>query len=137
MHPYISPTLPSTARYLLHKLLIIKGLGGPEFHKLLNTNGLRKVFIRTSYVRLLWYTVGMIKIQDLIDQINNAERLGLSTGEVTSAKKELQLEFASLAFDVDQALRFDPFEDEAEVDEFEDMMTLPSECRTAPQDGTM
>ena len=79
----------------------------------------------------------MTKIQDLIDQINNAERLGLSTGEVTSAKKELQLEFAGLAFDVDQALRFDPFEDEAEVDEFEDMMALPSECRTAPQDGTM
>tara|TARA_Y100000361_G_scaffold148665_1_gene161835 strand:+ start:4933 stop:5130 length:198 start_codon:yes stop_codon:yes gene_type:complete len=63
----------------------------------------------------------MNKIQDLIDQIMNAERLDLSTGEVTSAKKELQLEFASLAFDVDQALRFEPFEDEAEVDEFVDL----------------
>ena len=51
----------------------------------------------------------MNKIQDLIDQINNAERLGLSTGEVTSAKKELQIEFAGIAFDVDQALRFEPF----------------------------
>lgn len=66
---------------------------------------------------MVWYTVGMTKIQDLIDQINNAERLGLSTGEVTSAKKELQLVFAGLAFDVDQALRFEPFEDE--VDEFD------------------
>lgn len=28
-------------------------------------------------------------------------------------------------------------QEEAEVDEFEDMMALPSECRTAPQDGTM
>ena len=53
----------------------------------------------------------MTKIQDLIDQINNAERLGLSTGEVTSAKKELQIEFAGLAFDVDQALRFEPFDE--------------------------
>ena len=52
----------------------------------------------------------------------NAERLGLSVGEVTSAKKELQLEFAGLAFDVDQALRFDPFEDWADkVDEFVDL----------------
>ena len=64
----------------------------------------------------------MTKIQDLINQINNAERLGLSTGEVTDAKKELELEFASLAFDVDQALRFDPFEDWAsKVDEFVDL----------------
>ena len=63
----------------------------------------------------------MTKIQDLINQINNAERLGLSTGEVTSAKKELQLEFARLAFDVDQALRFEPFKDETEVDEFVDL----------------
>ena len=100
---------------------MVNGLRRGARCKLLNTNGLRKVFIRTSYVRLLWYTVGMTKIQDLIDQINNAERLGLSTGEVTSAKKELQLEFAGLAFDVDQALRFDPFEDEAEVDEFVDL----------------
>ena len=53
----------------------------------------------------------MTKIQDLIDQINNAERLGLSTGEVTSAKKELQLVFAGMAFDVDQALRFEPFDE--------------------------
>jgi hypothetical protein len=53
----------------------------------------------------------MTKIQDLIDQINNAERLGLSTGEVTSAKKELQLVFAGIAFDVDQALRFEPFDE--------------------------
>jgi len=53
----------------------------------------------------------MNKIQDLIDQINNAERLGLSTGEVTSAKKELQLVFAGIAFDVDQALRFEPFDE--------------------------
>jgi hypothetical protein len=79
----------------------------------------------------------MTKIQDLINQINNAERLGLSVAEVTEAKKVLQLEFASLHFDVDQALRFDPFEEEDEVDEFEDMMALPSERRTAPQDGTM
>ena len=64
----------------------------------------------------------MSKIQDLIDQIMNAERLGLSVGEVTDAKKELQLEFAGLAFDVDQALRFDPFEDWADkVDEFVDL----------------
>ena len=63
----------------------------------------------------------MNKIKELIDQINNAERLGLSVGEVTSVKKELQLEFASLHFDVDQALRFDPFEEEAEVDEFIDL----------------
>ena len=53
----------------------------------------------------------MNKIQDLIDQINNAERLGLSTGEVTSAKKELQIVFAGIAFDVDQALRFEPLKD--------------------------
>jgi len=53
----------------------------------------------------------MNKIQDLIDQINNAERLGLSSGEVLSAKKELQLVFAGLHFDVDQALRFDPLKD--------------------------
>ncbi len=79
----------------------------------------------------------MNKIQDLIRQINNAERLGLSIAAVTEAKKVLQLEFASLHFDVDQALRFEPFEDKTEVDEFEDIMALPSECRTAPQDGTM
>jgi len=58
----------------------------------------------------------MNKIQDLIDQINNAERLGLSTGEVTSAKKELQLVFAGIAFDVDQALRFEPFDDAEQAD---------------------
>ena len=63
----------------------------------------------------------MTKIQDLIDQINNAERLGLSVAEVTEAKKVLAIEFAGVAFDVDQALSFDPFEDEAEVDEFVDL----------------
>ena len=63
----------------------------------------------------------MTKIQDLIDQINNAERLGLSIAEVADAKQELVLALAQVAFDVDQALRFDPFEDEAEVDEFVDL----------------
>ena len=100
---------------------MVNGLRRGARCKSLTNNGLRKVFIRTSYVLLLWYTVGMTKLQDLVDQINNAERLGLSTGEVTSAKKELELEFASLAFDVSQALRFDPFEDKAEVDEFIDL----------------
>jgi len=51
----------------------------------------------------------MNQIQDLIRQINNAERLGLSSGEVLSAKKDLQIKFAGLHFDVDQALRFEPF----------------------------
>ena len=64
----------------------------------------------------------MNKIQELIDQINNAERLGLSVAEVTEAKKVLAIEFAGLSFDVDQALRFDPFEDWAsKVDEFVDL----------------
>ena len=63
----------------------------------------------------------MTKIQYLIDQINNAERLGLSIAEVADAKQELVLALAQVAFDVDQALRFDPFEDEAEVDEFVDL----------------
>ena len=63
----------------------------------------------------------MTKIQDLIDQINNAERLGLSIAEVADAKQELALALAQVAFDVDQALRFDPFEDEAQVDEFIDL----------------
>lgn len=63
----------------------------------------------------------MTKIQDLIDQIMNAERLGLSVGEVTSAKKELELEFGGLHWDVNKALLFDPFKDEAGVDEFVDL----------------
>jgi hypothetical protein len=48
----------------------------------------------------------MNQIQDLIRQINNAERLGLSIAEITEAKKVLQIEFAKLAFIVDQAVKF-------------------------------
>ena len=59
----------------------------------------------------------MTKIQDLIDQINNAERLGLSVAEVADAKQELALALAQVTFDVNQALSFEPFEDE--VDEFD------------------
>ena len=50
----------------------------------------------------------MTKIQDLIDQIMNAERLGLSVAEVADAKQELALALAKVAFDVNQALSFDP-----------------------------
>jgi len=83
---------------------------------------LRKVFIRTLYVLQLWYTVGMTQIQDLIDQIMNAERLGLSVAEVADAKQQLALALAQVAFDVNQALSFDPFEDwVAKVDEFVDL----------------
>jgi len=70
---------------------------------------------------MVWYTVGMTKIQDLIDQINNAERLGLSVAEVADAKQELALALAQVTFDVNQALSFEPFEDEDEVDEFIDL----------------
>ncbi len=89
--------------------------------KLSNLRHKKKIEIFLDFYPNVSYVIGMNKIKELIDQINNAERLGLSVGEVTSAKKELQLEFASLHFDVDQALRFDPFEEEAEVDEFIDL----------------
>tara|TARA_B100000405_G_scaffold165853_1_gene115921 strand:- start:3791 stop:3991 length:201 start_codon:yes stop_codon:yes gene_type:complete len=64
----------------------------------------------------------MTQIQDLIDQIMNAERLGLSVAEVADAKQQLALALAQVAFDVNQALSFDPFEDwVAKVDEFVDL----------------
>ena len=51
------------------------------------------------------YVVSMNQIQDLIRQINNAERMGLSIAEITEAKKVLQIEFAKLAFIVDKAVK--------------------------------
>ena len=46
----------------------------------------------------------MEKIQVLVQEIENAERLDLSIAEITEAKKMLQLEFAKLAFIVAQTL---------------------------------
>ena len=73
----------------------------------------------------------MNQIQDLIRQINNAERLGLSIAEVTEAQKVLKIEFAKLAFDVDQTLRFEPVDERRVVitqadlqDEFIDLEPL-------------
>ena len=47
----------------------------------------------------------MEKIQVLVQEIENAERLDLSIAQITEAKKMLQLEFAKLAFIVDRTLK--------------------------------
>jgi hypothetical protein len=47
----------------------------------------------------------MDQIKVLVQEIENAERLGLSIAEVTEAKKLLKIEFAKIAFIVDQALK--------------------------------
>ena len=47
----------------------------------------------------------MNQIKVLVQEIENAERLGLSIAEITEAKKMLQLEFAKLAFIVAQTLK--------------------------------
>jgi len=49
-------------------------------------------------------------MNELINQINNAKRLGLSIAEVTEAKKQLAIALAKVTFDANQALDFDPFE---------------------------
>jgi hypothetical protein len=47
----------------------------------------------------------MEKIQVLVQEIENAERLDLSIAQITEAKKILQIEFAKLAFIVDRTLK--------------------------------
>ena len=47
----------------------------------------------------------MENIKILVQEIENAERLGLSIGEINEAKKQLQMAFADVAFIVAQTLK--------------------------------